>query len=267
MNRSNILKQNAALLITDYKEIQTNKKLFNLNKSISHACGYHYSIKFFDKSNKIYDDIPFNQECEEFLRNNIGIQNKMKRYIELLETEPTHFIYNLKLTMNKNPYLAIETLESIGFNIYALDRLNFDKTSITFNYSHETPIVEMTDRSKWPKEQKANEKECLKRMNSILNNIKTNFKVDYTKPDERMQGFGGGRIIHEFQSIIRLSNEEDLLKIKELIVSQNGIIKEVTQPSNNYIQIVSEESSISEMDKLVEEIDFVEAVFEYPKNE
>jgi len=267
MNRSKILKQNAALLITDYEDILENKQLFKLNKSIGHACGYHYSIKFFDKSNKIYDDIPFNQECEEFLKNNVSIQNRMERYIELLETEPTHFIYNLKLAMNKDPYSAIETLGSKGLNIYALDRLNFDKTSITFNYSHETPIVELTDRSKWPKEQKVNEKECLRIMNSILNDVKTNFNVVYTKPDEKMQGFGGGRITHEFQSIIRLSNDAELLKIKELIVSQNGTITEITEPSNNYIQIVSEESSISEIEKLIGEIDFIEAVFEYPNDE
>ena len=121
-NRSNIYQPNATLLISDTKEIIENEQLFLGKKAYNHACGYHYAIQFWTDSEKVIGDIPFNQECEEFVENNDKAQLKIQTYVAQLETNPTHYIYNLQIPVNIEPKDLLKSFDNSGLHLFFYGR-------------------------------------------------------------------------------------------------------------------------------------------------
>ena len=265
-NRSNIYKPNAALLITDTKEIGDNERLFLDNKTYGHACGYHYAIQFWVSPDDQIDDIPFNQECEEFLRSNSKIQSKMKGYIKQLETKPTHYIYNLQIPVTIEPKDLLKSFDNSGLHLFFMDGTSNRHTSLTFSYLQVTPIKEMVDRSKWQGEQDDNARNATKKIKAIVDSIKTVATIiEQSEISFPMQSFGGGTIDHQGQIILKFKNGTDLQKVKDIIERNNGKIESENNPLNYFIQLVDTSDNLEEVKEKLKNYKLVTGIYEYPQ--
>ena len=264
MMRSGILKQNAAILITDKQQIKELEGLFIGNHTSGHACGYHYSIQFWKSPDKLIEEFPFNQECEEFANNDKAIQNKMKGYIKILETKPTHFIYNLKIPVAIDPDLVKKSFDNSELTIFFLKGKTEHFSSLTFTYMQVSKLKEMEDRTKWEGEQNDNRKLAYRKMNSIIDQIK---KVTIVKEQSKisfpLEGFGS-TIEHEAEVTLKFPNGTDLKKVKEIIKSNGGEYEQEKNPDFYFVQLVDRSDNLDGVKKKIERYKIVTAVYEYP---
>jgi len=264
-NRSDILKENAALLITDKKEIAENERLFLDNLTSGHACGYHYAIQFWQSPDKQIDDIPFNQECEEFLQNNSKIQSKMNGYIKQLETKPTHYIYNLCLSAAIEPDEVLKSFKDSGLYLFFMNKSSNRYASLTFSYLQVATLKEMTDRSKWQAEQDTNEKNATKKIKAIVDSVKmVSTIIEKSKISFPMQGFGR-TIEHQAEITLKFKNGTDLQMIKSIIERNNGKIEIENNPLNYFIQLVDTSNNLEIVKEKLKDNKYVTGIYEYPQ--
>lgn len=265
-NRSNIYKPNAALLITDTKEITHNEQLFLDNKTYGHACGYHYAIQFWVSPDNQIDNIPFNQECEEFLRSNSKIQSKMHGYIKQLETKPTHYIYNLQIPVTIEPKDILKAFDNSGLNMFFMDGISNHHTTLGFTYLQTTPIKELVDRSKWQGEQDDNARNATKKINEIVDSIKTvAMIIEQSEISFPMQSFGGGTIDHKGAISLKFKNGTDLKQMKEIIEQNNGQVGDENNPQHYYVQLVDTSDNLENVREILKTYKQVADIYEYPK--
>jgi hypothetical protein len=265
-NRSNIYKPNAALLITDTKEIVNNEKLFLDNRTYGHACGYHYAIQFWARPDDQIDDIPFNQECEEFLRNNSKIQSKMKSYIKQLETNPTHYIYNLQIPVTIERKEVLKSFDNSGLHLFFMEGVSNHYTTLGFTYIQVTPIKELVDRSKWQGEQDDNAKNAIKKINAIIDSIKTVATIiEQSEISFPMHSFGGGTIDHQGAISLKFKNGTDLKKIKDIIERNNGKVGSGNNSQYYYLQLVDTSDNLETVKENLKNYKLVTGIYEYPK--
>jgi hypothetical protein len=264
MMRSGILKRNAAILITDQELIKQDEGLFIGNRTFGHACGYHYDIQFWESSDKLIEEFPFNQECEEFANNDKAIQDKMKGYIKILETKPTHFIYNLKIPVATDPELVKKSFANSNLTIFFLQGMTEHFSSLTFTYMQVSKLKEMEDKSKWDGEQNDNKQLALNKMNFIVEEIKKVVSIkEQSKISFPMQGFGA-TIEHEAQITLKFSNGTDLTKVKEIIKNNGGEYDKEKNPDFYFVQLVDKSDNLDDIKKKIESYKFVTTAYEYP---
>ena len=265
-NSSNIYKPNAALLITDTKEIADNERLFLDNKTNGHACGYHYAIQFWVSPDDQIDDTPFNQECVEFLRSNSKIQSKMKGYIKQLETKPTHYIYNLQIPVTIEPKEILKSFENSGLHLFFMDGTSNHYKTLGFAYLQVTPIKDLVDRSKWQGEQDDNMKNAITKINAIVDRIKAvSTIIEQSEISFPMQSFGGGTIEHQGVISLKFKNGTDLKQVKEIIERNNGKVGSENNPQHYFIQIVDTSDNLDEIKVKLKNYKLVTGIFEYPQ--
>lgn len=267
-NQTNIYKPNAALLITDSAEIAQNELFFLQNQSNGHTCGYHYNIQFWEDAETLIGDIPFNQECEVFMRNNEAIQSSMMAYIHQLENQPTHYIYNLKIPVKIEPKTLTSSLESSNLHFFYLDGLSNHHTTLTFRFSQITPIQEKEDRSKWDKEIDNNRLKAISKIKAIIDSIAHIEKViEQTAIFFPSQSFGGGKIQHEGEVTLKFKNGIDLTDVKEIISNSNGNVIDTFTPEYYFIQLLHPSGNLETIQKKIKNYQNIEAVYVYPKRE
>ena len=265
-NRSNIYKPNAALLITDTREIADNERLFLDNKTYGPACGYHYAIQFWISPDNQIDDIAFNQECEEFLRSNNKIQSRMKGYIKQLETKPTHYIYNLQIPVSIEPKDILKHFDNSGLHLFFINGVSNHYTTLSFTYLQVTPIKEMVDRSKWQGEQEDNARNATKKINEIVDSIKTVATIiEQSEISFPMQSFGGGTIDHQGTISLKFKNGTDLKQVKEIIERNNGKDGSENNPQHYYIQLVDTSDNLETVKEKLKNYKLVTGIYEYPQ--
>lgn len=265
-NRSNIYKPNAALLITDKNEIAENEGLFLDNKSYGHACGYHYAIQFWVSPDDQIEDIPFNQECEEFLRSNSKIQSKMKAYIKQLETKPTHYIYNLQIPVTIESKDILKSFDNSGLHLFFMNGTSSHYTTLGFTFLQVTPIKDLVDRTKWQSEQDDNSKNVAKKINEIVDSIKTVATIiEQSEISFPMQSFGGGTIDHQGAISLKFKNGTDLRGVKEIIERNNGKVGCENNPQYYFIQLVDISDNLETVIEKLKNFKLVTAIYEYPK--
>ncbi|MDR0873848.1 MAG: hypothetical protein LBN27_10370 [Prevotellaceae bacterium] len=98
LDSTEILKPNAALLITDEEEMKEDQELFLAEQTILHLCGYHYRISFWYNTDSLYSSNSFNNECEQFSYEPLKTRKRLDYYAKKLFTKPTHYIYNVELS-------------------------------------------------------------------------------------------------------------------------------------------------------------------------
>ncbi len=265
-NHSNIYKPNAALLISDRKEIAANESLFLFNKTVRHACGYHYEIQFWASSDNQISNILFNQKCEEFLRSNSKIQSRIKAYIKHLETKPTHYIYNLQIPIAIEPINLLKSFENSDLHLFFMDRTSNRYMALSFELLQVVPIKNLADRSKLKKLEEDNAKNTIKKINTIVDSIKTIATIiEQTEVSFPMKMSGGEKIVHLGAITLRFQNGSDLKEVKKIIEKNNGIVKSETNPQYYYIQLVDTSDKLESIKERLKSYKNVTAVYEYPK--
>ncbi len=268
MNPSNIYKPNAALLINDEKEIVVNESLFLDNKTHKHACGYHYFIQFWASLDNQIGEIPFNKECEEFVRSDSKVQSRMKNYINQLETKPTHYIYNLQIPVTIEPKDLLKSFDTSGLYLFFMDGTSNYYATLGLTFSQVTPIKNLEDRSKWEQEEEDNAKNAMKKINTIVESIsKVAMIVEQTGIRFPSRSFGGGTIVHKGAISLKFPNGTDLKEVKEIIERNNGKIVNINNPKYYYIQLVDTSDKLETIREKLKNYKQVTAIYEYPKEE
>lgn len=121
-NNIEIKKTNAAILITDKKEIEENESLFfNNPQPVAHGCGFDYDIQFWEQPYSCLEDISYNIRCEKYCFDNDIIRNKMLEYARQLVQNPTHYIYSLKIRDKYTPVIILNTIKDREILIFFMD--------------------------------------------------------------------------------------------------------------------------------------------------
>lgn len=265
-NRSSIRQANAALLIRDKKEIAENERLFLDNGTYGHACGYHYTVQFWAAPHSQVVEIPFNQECEEFLRSDSKIQSKMKDYIKQLENQPTHYIYNLKIPVAIEPKNLLKSFDNSGLDLFFMNGTSSHYATLSFSFLQVRPIKEMVDRSKWQGEKEDNAKAAIGKMKEIIEDIKAvETIIEQSDISFPMQSFGGGTIDHQAAVNLKFKNGIDLKRVKEIIELNGGKIESEYNPEYYYIQLLYPSDSLVSVQKVLKNYKIIKGVYEYPQ--
>jgi hypothetical protein len=264
MFQTQIFRPNAAVLLTEQDQIKQHEDLFLGNRTFAHACGFHYTIEFWENSDHLVDNFPFNQECEVFAKNNISIQLKMKEYIKLLETNPTHFIYNLKIPVAFEPELVKKSFENSDFTIVFLKGNSEHLSEITFSFMQVSQLKEMEDRNKWEDEQNQNKELAISKLKSIVEEINKVILVkEQSKITFPMQSFGQ-TIKHQAEITLKFPPGTDFKKVKKIIQRNGGEYNRESKPKYYYVQLVETSNDLKVIKEKMKKYSFVDTVFEYP---
>ena len=242
---SAILKPNAALLIDNEKKVSESEKLFLGNKRYLHACGYHYEIQFWSSHKNLIDIFPYNQECEEFYRNNKKIHAFMAKHIKILETNPTHYIYNLQIPISYQPSEVFHVLNKNGIQIFFMDDTLKRYPALTFSYFHKISISQANSSQKWDEQINNNKQLIIKRIKLIIDSIKMISPVikqsDISFP---FMGFGNGEINVQGQVDLKFYTDAYFSEVKAIIERNKGTIKREKIPKYYYIQAIDTSCNI-----------------------
>jgi hypothetical protein len=181
-----------ALLITDPKEINELVKLFRNNRTVPHACAYHWNIWFRQSST---ESIPFshNEDCEIYENYDKRIHVLLNGYFKAILHNPTHFILNVKVPSSLEPEDAVRRLEA-----------NERKVFFFAGTEQRLPYVKLRaiSVSQIPKDHAQTRTAELKnvsiaetKLRHAIEMLKGKYPVGKaTKLDHRFSSFGGGRI-------------------------------------------------------------------------
>lgn len=255
-------KGDEATLITDKNEIAKFVKLFDGNqKSVSHACGYHWRITFIRVSAEPFD-IWFNQNCEEFEKNTAEICEVVQAKFSQTKKTPTHFITEVGIDVKTEPDEAINKLkENPDYRIFLFS--DFDKR-FPFIEIQSGAVSEIPDdRNLWNKAKEETRLRAEKILTDESKKLSQKFPV--LKNGEiklAMSMFGGGKIEENLKMKIYFQIGTNLQNIEQNLTDTKFLTKD--EPQVYFIQILSKERySESITDKLMKEFPFVKQTFAY----
>jgi hypothetical protein len=190
----------------------------------------------------------------------------MKGYIKQLETKPTYYIYNLQIPVTIEPKDILKAFDNSGLHLFFMDGVSNHHTTLGFTYLQTTPIKELVDRSKWQGEQDDNAKNAIKKMNAIIDSIKTVATIiEQSKISFPMQSFGGGTIDHQAAISLKFKNGTDLKQVKEIIERNNGEVGDENNPQHYYVQLVDTSDNLENVRERLKNYRQVTDIYEYPK--
>lgn len=111
---------NNIVLITDKAILRSLRKLYNNELIDACKCGYDYQVHFFDEDNKQLYSRTINSETDFYSNNHTEINNEIQKLINTIKNNPTHYVYNLKISIEFVSDSIIESLKQDGFDSFLL---------------------------------------------------------------------------------------------------------------------------------------------------
>ncbi len=232
------LKGDEAMLITDKAEIAKFVKLFDGNaKAVSHACGYHWRITFVRKSAEP-TDLWFNQNCEEFEKNNEEICDTVQAKFSRIRKSPTHFVTEIGIDAGVSPDEALRTIrEDANFDVFVLGDLDRRFPFVEIEATAVSDIPE--NRKLREKVEKENRTKAESVLTEESKHLGKSFSVLKNGDFKFKQGIYGGVKIEEtlrmkifFEVGTKLDDVEKNLKKAKFIKK--------SEPQVYFLQLVSE---------------------------
>jgi hypothetical protein len=251
-----------AMWISDKNEIAKFVNLFDGNqKSVTHACGYHWRITFIRNSAEPFD-IWFNQNCEEFEKNTAEICETVQSTFNQIKRNPTHFVTEIGIDVNNSPDEVLSKLkENPEYKIFLFS--DPDKR-FPFVEIESKAVSEITDdRSLW---NIAKEKTKRNAENLLMDEAKRlSQKFAVLKNGEiklAMSMFGGGKIEENLKMKIYFQVGTNLQNIEKNLTDTKFLTK--GEPKVYFIQIVSKNRfSKSFGEDLMKDFSFIKQTFAY----
>ena len=264
---NNILKPNAALLILDKEEIKTDAEMFLSEIEWSHSCGYHYRILFWTNTDSLFGARSVNEECEVFGYKHKEASEKLAHYIKLLETAPTHYVYNLEIPLSVTPSEVREKLKDSKLNLFFINGEQTRFPSISFGYKNSRFVGRNASNKDWEKAEKENEEASIKKFKELVGKIKSISSV-VSESDIFYSGMGRawdsmyhkGGIELTFEIGTDLSNVTTLLK-------REGIIYNMNNPTTYLMQVVDTSADIKYIENNLKKYEFIKKITEYTREE
>jgi hypothetical protein len=258
------LKENAALLIINDNEIVEDQELFLADQEYAHLCGYDYSILFWRDSENLSHEIFLNSECEIFSYKPEDAQKRLDYYKRKLETKPTHFIYNLELSILTEPEVVKSVFEDSGLNLFFLDGLSNRLPSIYFSYRHNTFVGKRARDKKWAAAEIENEVKTKAKLDTMIAKVKRVSNV-LQQSDITFHSYGQARefMIHNGSVELKFKLGTDLQDVKDILLKEGAKIGETKIPKNYYIQLVDTSANIDYIKHKMLKYKIVNDVIEY----
>jgi len=127
---------NAAILIADKDSINKLKSLlFDNDLLAEYLCGYDYEILFLTNNGKeVQKKMSLNTECDFYKENNDIIQQFINSFIERIKKSPTHYIYNLKVSVDIPADSIIDEFNKEGKHLFLLSEKEDQYPAIKITY-------------------------------------------------------------------------------------------------------------------------------------
>ena len=259
--KNNILKPNAALLITDKKEIKTDAEMFLAECKMAHLCGYHYRILFWTNTDSLLGDRYVNQKCEIWDYKPEEAQKKLTYYVKQLETAPTHYVYSLEIPASMEPNEIREALKDSELNLFFIDGEEARFPSISFSYEHYSQtylsLEKNASNEDFLKAIKENEAESRKIFKKIVEDIKSVSSI-VNESDIYYSSFcWKGSIDITFEKGTNLS------KVLTILKQAGAKIEEINNPKTYLVQVVDTSANIKEIKHKFKKYNFIKKITEY----
>jgi hypothetical protein len=257
-----ILKPNAALLISNKKEIKEDAKMFLAKPKIYLKCGYHYHILFWKNTDSLLGDRLVNEECD-IVEKTFGYKpeeacKKLSHYIEQLETKPTHYIYSLEIPVTMSPSEIREKLKDTGLNLFLIDGEKARFPDVRFSYLCYNDGDNYTEKIKKEKVEIAK-----KKIHELINNIKSissvvyesKIEFDYTSYNKSTYRRGSVNITFEVGT--------NLSRVVSLLEQGSAKIEKQNNPNTYLVQIVATSADIQYIEDKLKQYEFIKGITEY----
>jgi len=252
MNDSKIFRKNAALFITNKEEINKDQELFLADRKYSYLCGYDYAIQFWRNSDSLESEMSINSKCESFNYKPKESYEQLASYLQKLETAPTHYIYNLKLSVQTEPEELKKIFNNSGLRLFFMENASKRFPSVYLYYDYTENVID--DSLK---------KHSEKKINSIIEKIKTNSKLLHQSKIYFDHYYGnsiGGGLDLKF------AKGTDLNKIVKLISNEKGAkAKLMETPATYYVQLIDTSSNLESIRQKLINYKIIQGIYEYTK--
>lgn len=245
-NEVDIYKPNAALLITDTEEINLDQKLFLADHEIQHYCGYHYEIQFWYNRDSLLNSKFVNIECESFEYKTFQAWSLVEKYSHLLKKHPTHFIYELKLSVLTDPSFLLNVLRNNDLFVLKTEDEWNRYPSIEFSVTRKYSISEKLSEKDLDDVKKINENQIKIKINQITNQIKLtrNILKESTIEFQSLSS-SNKEIVNVGFITLTLDHNQNLDNLKSILNKSEATINYVDIPQYYCAQILDTTSNIN----------------------
>ena len=264
--KNNILKPNAALLITDKEEIKADAEMFLTRGTMAHLCGYHYRILFWTNTDSLLGDRYVNQECEIFVYKPEEAQKKLTYYVKQLETAPTHYVYSLEISASMEPNEIREALKDSELNLFFIDGEQTRFPSISFSYEHfSLRWKNANGETDWQKSTKKNEAGASEKFEELVKKVKSvSSVVRESKIHYMGNGVVGDSLFYRTGHISLLFEiGTDLSKAITVLEQAGAKIEKINNPMTYLVQVVDTSANIKEIKHKLKKYNFIKEITEY----
>lgn len=255
---------NTAVKIERRLTILNLSQKLRLNLKFRHACGYQTTIKMIN-NHKITSLMPFNLECEEFLRATGSINKEIRAYHKRSIENPTHKIFNLIIPVKYEVDSILNVLKRENIDYVLLDG-NLNQFPIAkISTIQMSKRFDTQDRKQWNIEDKENEDLAKKKIKEIIEQIKRKYPVEKVGKISNPIGAFSSIIQHEMEVDLYFNIGSDLSTFREFIESIGGEVEDIKIPTTFWIPILIDvRDDVSEK---IENLDFVLKTVEYPNHQ
>jgi len=265
-DKPKILKPNAAVLITDKKEIIEDQQWFLAPKENDFMSGNGsiYSVQFWKNSQIISHDIgidgftSFSFKPEESYK-------RLQLYKNLLEKAPTHYIYNLKLYATFEPRVIMNLFKKTDLKILFVDNTLFRYPNANLIFRH-TLYASKNATEKERKSLVAKNSEITeKTIKSIIAKIRTVTDIVHQSIIYSNYSGGNGKSYSELEDevILHFKLGTDIKAVERIINQQKGKVGYFEVPKYYNVQLVDTRSNLDDVRKEMKKYKFIKDVSEY----
>jgi len=262
-----IFKPNAALLISDKKEIKTDAEIFLAKRSMYHLCGYHYRFLFWINTDSLLEDISLNQNCESFGYKADVAHKKLAYYVKLLETAPTHYIYSLEIPVSMEPNEIREKFKNSKLNLFFIDGEKTRFPSIRFEYRHTQFVGKDAKTKDWTRAGKENEEAAKKKFKELVEKIKLISSI--VEESDIYNTLSGGlhdSVYRKDYMTLIFEKGTDLSKVITILEHEGAKIYYADTPSTYLVQVVDTSADIKYIEDKLKKYEFIKGITEYKKD-
>lgn len=260
-----VSKDNAVILVTDKKEINEDQKLFfSFTENINIEGFKKFQIQFWKNEGSLYFDLGLNPWYKTiFNYKPMLAQQRLEKYILQLEKNPTHYIYNLKVSSSEDPIKVKNDLKKSGFKLVIVVDTLPRHPEVSFYYCHEIIPPDKSTEIQSLNYEIENDSIISQTMQRIIKQIGTIDKVLNQSKLMKMYSNRSTELVKANTYVsLKLERGIDTLKITKIIkeFGANNILFGL--PQDYDIQIVDTSSDLKVIKKKLSDYKFIKSVSE-----
>lgn len=260
-----VSKDNAVILVTDKKEINEDQKLFFSFTENMNIVGYKkFQIQFWKNEGSLYFDLELNPWYKTIFNYKPKLaQQRLEKYILQLEKNPTHYIYNLKVSSSEDPIKVKNDLKKLGFKLIIVVDTLPRHPEVSFYYCHEIIPPDKSTEIQSLNYEIENDSIISQTMQRIIKQIGTIDKVLNQSNLVKMYSNRSTELVKANTYVcLKLERGIDTLKITKIIkeFGANNILFGL--PQDYDIQIVDTSSDLKVIKKKLTDYKYIKSVSE-----